>query len=56
VENAPQRVVHSEIPARDGAELEKLAWLSGTWVVHNGGKTTEEHRRSLSPVVLFKKQ
>src|SRR5262245_22392703 len=37
----------------DRAELEKLAWLSGTWVVQNGGRTTEEHWRPLQGTMLL---
>lgn len=37
----------------DAAELKNLAWLSGTWVLKNGGKTTEEHWRPLQGTTLL---
>ena len=36
-----------------GAELKKLAWLSGTWVMEKGGVTTEEHWRPLQGTTLL---
>lgn len=37
-----------------GAEaLAKLAWLSGTWVLQEGEKTTEEHWRPLQGTTLL---
>jgi hypothetical protein len=41
------------IPGKmDAAMLQKMAWLSGTWVLQEGGKTTEEHRRPLQGTTL----
>jgi hypothetical protein len=37
----------------DAAELGKLAWLSGTWVLKHGGTTTEEHWRPLQGTTLL---
>jgi hypothetical protein len=37
----------------DPAELRKLAWISGTWVLQKGGKTTEEHWRPLQGTSLL---
>ncbi|HEX6811808.1 MAG TPA: DUF6265 family protein [Planctomycetota bacterium] len=37
----------------DAAELQKLAWISGTWVLEEGGKTTEEHWRPLQGTTLL---
>ena len=33
--------------------LDKLAWLSGTWVLQEGDKTTEEHWRPLQGTTLL---
>ena len=40
-------------PASGAAELAKLAWISGTWVLQKGGKTTEEHWRPLQGTTLL---
>lgn len=37
----------------DPALLQKLAWLSGTWVLQEGDKTTEEHWRPLQGTTLL---
>jgi hypothetical protein len=37
----------------DPAELQKLAWLSGTWVVEQGEVVTEEHWRPLAGNTLL---
>ncbi|MFY9342008.1 MAG: DUF6265 family protein [Planctomycetota bacterium] len=45
VEPTPEKMV------RDS--LNKLAWLSGTWVLQDGGKTTEEHWRPLQGTTIL---
>ena len=41
-------------PAKiDPAEMKKLAWLSGTWVMEKDGVTTEEHWRPLQGSTLL---
>ena len=40
-------------PTSGAAELAKLAWISGTWVLQKGGKTTEEHWRPLQGTTLL---
>lgn len=54
VPQEPQKPPAAAEPRKsDRADLEKLAWISGTWVVQNGGKTTEEHWRPLQGTTLI---
>ncbi|HZN38980.1 MAG TPA: DUF6265 family protein [Planctomycetota bacterium] len=53
VPQEPHKLPPAAEPKVDRAELQKLAWISGTWVVQNGGKTTEEHWRPLQGTTLL---
>jgi hypothetical protein len=37
----------------DAAVLKRLEWLCGTWVLQDGGKTTEEHWRPLQGTTIL---
>lgn len=37
----------------DPADLKKMEWLCGTWVIEQGGKTTEEHWRPLQGTTIL---
>ncbi len=39
--------------ARAAAQLQQLGWLAGTWVLHDGTSTTEEHWRPLQGTTLL---
>lgn len=51
----PQEPASKPGPAQPAgvAELQRLEWLSGTWVTESGGSTTEEHWRPLQGTTLL---
>ena len=53
VPQEPQRQPAAAEKKADRADLEQLVWISGTWVVQNGGRTTEEHWRPLQGTTLL---